>query len=301
MSGERVSALPLVREAQRRGYAVPAFNANGGTYDIARAALEAAQELAAPLIVQAYEPNLEYRGFGYSVDLLRSLMSELRITVPVAMQLDHGHSFESVVRAMHAGFTSVMLDASHKPLEANIAETRAVLRVARSIGVSVEAEVGYVKGNEPGKEEQPGFAPIPERPSTPGAKTSPDEAVRFVRETHVDMLAIAIGTIHGVFESQTDLDFGLLSTLRGRVSVPLVAHGTCGITMEDLSRLASGGMAKINFGEAFRMNYVRYFRQCSEELAHRWHPWRIMREVKDRLKRDMKELIRALGADGKAG
>ncbi len=296
-----VSARTLVGDAQCRGYAVPAFNTNGGTYDIARAALEAAQELNSPLIIQVYEPNLEYRGLLYSVDLLCSLIASLRITIPVAMQLDHGHGFESVVQAMHSGFTSVMLDASHEPLEVNIAETRAVLQAARPIGVSVEAEVGYVKGNEPGNEKLAGLAPIPEKPATAGAKTSLEEAARFVRETQVDMLAIAIGSIHGVYESQTDLDFELLSKLRGCVDAPLVAHGTCGISLEDLSRLASGGISKINFGEGFRMNYVRYFRQCSEELEHRWHPWRIMREVTNRLKNDMKELIRALDADGKAG
>jgi fructose-bisphosphate aldolase, class II len=295
-----LNAIPLVRDAQKRGYAVPAFNNNGGTYDIARAMLEAAQELNAPLIMQCYEPNLEYRGFRYSVELLRSLMAELHITVPVAMHLDHGHSFASAVQAMHAGYTSVMLDASHEPLDANIAETKAVLRVARSIGVSVEAEVGYVKGNEPKKEKPVGMAPLPKKPSTPGAKTSLEEAERFVRETEVDMLAVAIGSIHGCYESQTDLDFDLLSKLRSRLSVPLVAHGTCGISLEDLSRLAQTGMSKINFGEGFRMSYIRYFREYSEELEHMWHPWRIMREVKNRLKADMKELICALGAEGKA-
>lgn len=295
-----INAIPLVTDARRRDYAVPAFNTNGGTYDIARAALEAAQELDSPLILQAYEPNLEYRRFRFSVDLAESLCRDLQITVPIAIQLDHGHSFESTVQAMQAGFTSVMLDASHEPLEDNIAQTRAVIRVARAMGASVEAEVGYVKGNEPRKDRQIGCQPIPDRPSIPGAKTSVDEAQRFVRETGVDMLAVAIGSVHGVYQRQPDLDFELLSKLRSAVSVPLVAHGTCGISLEDLSRLATGGMAKINFGEPFRMNYIRYFRQLAEEMEHLWHPWRIMREVKNHLKKDMKQLIQALGADGKA-
>ena len=115
------------------------------------------------------------------------------------------------------------------------------------------------------------------------------------------MLAVAIGSIHGCYESQTDLDFELLAKLRGCVDVPLVAHGTCGISLEDLTRLAKGGMSKVNFGEGFRMNYIRYFRQYSEELEHMWHPWRIMREVKNRLKADMKELIRAVRRGGEGG
>lgn len=295
-----INALPLVTDARRRNYAVPAFNTNGGTYDIARAALEAAQELDSPLMLQAYEPNLEYRGFRFSIEVIESLVRDLHITVPIAIHLDHGHSFESAVRALQAGFTSVMLDASHEPLDVNIAKTLAVIKVARAMGATVEAEVGYVKGNEPKKEKQIGCRPVPEKPAVPGAKTLPEEAVRFVRETGVDMLAVAIGSVHGVYERQPDLDFGLLSALKDAVDVPLVAHGTCGISLGDLTRLATGGMSKINFGEPFRLNYIRGFRQLAEEMEHLWHPWRIMREVKNRLKKDMKDLIQALNADGKA-
>lgn len=294
------NAIPLVTHARENGYAVPAFNTNGGTYDIARAALEAAQDLHSPLILQVYEPNTEYRGMAFHVELTTSLVKDLGITIPLALHLDHGHSFGSVEQAIRSGFTSVMFDASHDPLEENIAQTRKVIQLAAGVGVSVEAEVGYVSGNEPAASKQIGCTEIPASPSFAGARTSPAEAVQFVRETHVDMLAVAVGSIHGVYQRQSALDFDLLAELRQKVEVPLVAHGTCGISNDDLSRLVFHGMAKINFGEPFRMNYIRYFRQLSEELEHRWHPWRIMREVKERLRSDMKQLILALGADGKA-
>ena len=159
-----VSAKPLVDAARKGGYAVPALNANGGTYDIARAALEACQELKSPCILQAYEPNLEYRGLKYFVELADFLCDELKITVPVALQIDHGKSFASALRAMQAGFTSFMFDASHDPLEENIRKTAKVVEAAKALGVSIEAEVGYVKGNEPKKEKLIGRIPVPEFP-----------------------------------------------------------------------------------------------------------------------------------------
>lgn len=295
-----VSATRMVLDARDAGYGVPALNTNGGTYDIARAALEASQELAAPLILQVYEPNCEYRGFRQFVNLTRFLCDELDITIPVALQLDHGHSFTSVMQAMHAGLTSVMFDASHEPLEENIAQTRTVVQAARALGASVEAEVGYVKGNEPTTAPPVGRTPVPEAPTVPPAKTDVDEAAAFVSEVDVDMLAVSVGTTHGVYRKQTGIDYDLLSALRCAVSVPLVQHGTSGISTDDLTRLTRAGMAKVNFGEPFRFNYINYFNELTDTSVHQWHAWRIMREVKNRLVEDMKDLIRACGADGKA-
>jgi len=295
-----ISAKSLVDDAREGGYAVPALNANGATYDIARAAMEAAQEMSSPLILQAYEPNLEYRGFGYFVKLAEILADELDITVPVALQVDHGHSFESALKAIKAGFTSFMFDASHYPLDENIARTRKVVEAARILGCSVEAEVGYVKGNEPKKGDLTGRVAVPEKPSIPPAKTDINEAVRFVNEVDVDMLAVSVGTTHGVYKTQTDIDFELLKALCDAVPVPLVQHGTCGISMDDVSKLVSHGMSKVNFGEPFRFNYIEYFNDLTDTMEHNWHAWRIMREIKDRLKKDMKEIIRAVGSEGKA-
>ncbi|MBT3379388.1 MAG: class II fructose-bisphosphate aldolase [Lentisphaerae bacterium] len=295
------SAGELVNEARAGGYAVPALNTNGGAYDITRAALEAAQAMQAPLILQVYEPNTAYRGFGTFVKTAGWLCDELDISVPVALQLDHGKSFESVVRAMGAGLTAVMIDASHDPLAENIAVTNRVIDVARSLGVTVEAEVGYVSGNEPKPDVQIGRVSVPERPPTAPGTTSVEEATAFVAQTRVDMLAVAIGTTHGVYQHQDDLNFELLGRIRDAVDVPLVMHGTSGISTENLSRLAQNGMAKINFGEPFRYNYIRYFNELTDGMEHLWHSWKIMQEVKNRLAADMEVLIKALGADGKAG
>ncbi len=295
-----VTAAQIVNDARDKGYAVPAFNANGSTYDIARAALEAARETGSPLILQSYEPNLEYRGAEYFVKMTALLCDELNITVPVALQLDHGHSLESTVKVMKAGFTSVMFDASHDPLEDNIRKTLEVIKIAEIMGCSVEAEVGYVKGNEPSKEKQIGRIAVPERPLISPAKTNIDEAKRFVKFVPVDMLAISVGTTHGVYETQDGIDFELLKKLRREIDIPLVQHGTCGISPEDISKLVKCGMSKVNFGEPFRFKYIEYFNELTDKMEHQWHAWRIMREIKNRLKADMIELIDVLGAAGKA-
>lgn len=110
------------------------------------------------------------------------------------------------------------------------------------------------------------------------------------------MLAVSVGTTHGVYERQSGIDFDLLETLRGAVNMPLVQHGTCGISNEDLSRLVKCGMTKINFGEPFRFGCIRHFNDLSNTMEHLRHPWKIMQVVKERLKTEMKELIKVLGA-----
>ena len=295
-----VNPLPMVVAAWEQGYAVPAFNTNGGDYDIVRAALEAAQELSAPMILQVYQPNAQYRGLRYCAALTRSLIEDLDIRVPVALHVDHGKDLAFCRQAMQAGFTSVMIDASHHPLEDNIRLTRQVIAAARRRKVAVEAEVGHVKGNEPPGHPQIGCIPAPPRPSLPPAKTVPADAVELVRRTHVDMLAVSVGSTHGGYQRQSGFDFKLLADLHRQIPVPLVMHGTCGISLKDLTRLARGGMAKINVGEPFRYNFIRHFLELSDEMEHMWHPWRILQEVKNRLGKEMRELIQAMGCDGKA-
>ena len=280
-----VNPADMVRNASEGGYAVPAFNSNGGSYDITRAAVEAAEELASPLIVQTYENNLEYRGFRHSARTTGLFLSGT--SVPIALQLDHGHSPASCLTALEAGYTSVMIDGSALPFEENVAVTRETVSSARGFGAAVEGEIGHITI----RAADGSYAAAP--------KTDVDEAARFARETGVDFLAVAIGTTHGLFESQTDIDFSLLQQLRARVDAPLVLHGTGGVPHDLLTRCVRCGIAKANFGEVFRAPYIDYFLEVSRTLDHEGHPWRIMQAVKDRVKGDMKQLIRALGAEGK--
>lgn len=281
-----LNAKQLCDQAAAKGFGIPALNNNGGTYDIGRAIFEAAEELQSPLIVQCYEPNLEYRGFDYAGQLLRFFAAQS--TVPVALALDHGKSPQSVLRAVKAGFTHVMIDYADQTLERNVRGTREILDLVRPLGISVEAEIGHIikSSDESGQR---------------AATVSVAEAREFASQVDVDLLAVAVGTTHGIFKEQHGIDFELIPKLRSAVKPPLVLHGTCGVSLEDISRCVKAGMTKINFGEGLRMNYIRYFNELSQTLNHEHHVWRIARAAKDRLKQDLKEIIRAVGSEGKAG
>jgi len=280
-----VNSKQICDQAIAQGFAVPALNTNGGTYDITRAIIEAAEELQSPLIIQCYEPNLEYRGYDYAGMLIKFLARET--TVPISIALDHGKSPDSLQRAVKAGFTHVMIDYAEQSLKENAQGTREIINMVRPLGVSVEAEVGHII-----------------KSSDAEGRRAPTATVQEVREflsmVDVDLLAVAVGTTHGIFKEQKTINFDLISQMRAATKVPLVLHGTCGVSMADITRSVKAGMTKINFGEGLRMNYIRYFNEYTKSLDHEHHAWRIMRACKDRTKEDVKEIIRAVGSEGKA-
>ena len=279
------NAKQLCDQAAAKGFAIPALNNNGGSVEIGRAIIEACEELQSPLIIQEYEPNLEYRGFDFAGQLIRTLAADT--TIPMAIALDHGKTPQSILRAVRAGFTHVMIDYAHKPIEENARLTKEIIELVRPLGISVEAEIGHIIiSSDASKQRAP--------------KITVEEAVEFVSLVDVDLLAIANGSTHGIFKKQTGLDFKLMSRVRAAVKQPLVQHGTSGISMRDISKLVKAGMTKINFGEGLRMNYIQYYNDFTRTLKHEHHDWRIARAAKDRLKKDIKEIIQAVGSDGKA-
>jgi len=280
-----VNAKHLCDQAAGKGFGIPALNTNGGTYDITRAIIEAAEELQSPLIIQCYEPNLEYRGYDYAGMLIKFLASEC--SIPVAIALDHGKTPASILRAVRAGFTHVMIDYAHEPLDKNARGTREIIDLVRPLGISVEAEVGnIIKSSDVSKKRAP--------------TTNVKEVKAFTSKVDVDLLAVAVGTTHGIFKEQNGIDFKLISQLSAATRQPLVLHGTCGVSMEDITRCVKAGMTKINFGEGLRMNYIRYFNELTQSSNHEHHAWRIMRAAKDKTKEDVKRIIRAVGSEGKA-
>jgi len=279
------NAKHLCDQAAAKGFGIPALNNNGGTYDIGRAIIEAAEELQSPLIIQCYEPNLEYRGFDYAGQLIRFLAAAT--TVPLVIALDHGKNPVSVLRAVKAGFTHVMIDYADRPLEQNVRGTQEIINLVSPLGISVEAEIGHIIKSSDASSQR-------------AATVSVAEAKEFTAKVDVDLLAVAVGTTHGIFKEQHGIDLGLISKIHSAVKPPLVLHGTCGVSMADISRSVKAGMTKINFGEGLRMNYIRYFNEFSQTLNHEHHVWRIARAAKDRLKEDIKEIIRAVGSEGKA-
>ena len=248
---------------------------------------------------------LDYRAFaqevvrkGLTCKHLRTInMDEYLDDNDALISRDHPLSFR---RFMEETFFRQLPEQS-RPLPENIVETQKVLAYARRKGVTVEAEIGYVQGNEPPRRSMVGRYAIPEKPHVEPAKMRVEQAVDFVEQTGADMLAVNIGTTHGCYHLQDEIDYELLAELRNRLDIPLVQHGTGGIAKESLSRLAQTGMNKINFGEPFRFNYINYFCELADSMEHLWHPWKIMRENKDKIKMDMIELIEALGSCQQAG
>ncbi len=223
----------ILRAAARSGYAVGAFNVVN--LDFLEGILNTATRCKSPVILNIAEVHFRYVDLDQIVPVI--LRAADKVSVPVALNLDHGLTFEAIMRAIRCGFTSVMFDGSKLPLEENIERTRQVVKMCHALDISVEAELGHVAGGEGSRE---GTAVERE------FFTKPAEAIRFVRETNVDALAIAFGSVHGRFKGDPKLDFDLLDEIRRHVGIPLVLHGGSGISDNDFRKAISLGIAKIN-------------------------------------------------------
>jgi ketose-bisphosphate aldolase len=280
-----LNAKQLCDVAAAKGFGVPALNNNGGSYDIGRAIIESCEELQSPLIIAEYEPNLEYRGYDWAGMVIKFLAADT--TIPMAIALDHGKTPQSIMRAVRAGFTHVMIDYADQPLDKNVRGTQQIIDLVRPLGISVEAEIGHIIKSSDASDQR-------------GGTVSVEEAKEFASKVDVDLLAVANGSTHGIFKEQHGMDFNLIPKIRAAVKMPLVQHGTCGISMADITKLVKAGMTKINFGEGMRMSYIQYYNDLTRTLKHEHHDWRIARAAKDKLKEDLKEIIRACGSEGKA-
>lgn len=282
---EFCNARDIVNTARDKGFAVPALNGNGANYDITRAIIEKADEMESPLIVQSYDNNIQYRGYKYFSELVKFLARELDVDIPIAIMLDHGNSMESIMAAVRAGFTGVMVDCEGLSFEQNVELVNRVSELVKPLDVAVEAEVSEIV-----KTDDPNDVPL----------TDPSEVQNFVEATDADLLAVAIGSAHGIFDEQNYLDFQRLEEIDSVTDLPLVLHGTCGLKLELVSKAAQGGMDKINFGEVFRLNYIRYYKEFADTLDHEGHTWRISKACMEKTKDDVGEIIEALGSAGKA-
>jgi len=281
-----VDAATLVRHAHRHRYAVVQINTNGGTYDITRAIIESAEEERSPVILGAYEANLQYRGYDYAAMQMRFFAE--RASVPVAIHLDHGSTLDACRKAIDAGFTSVMIDGSHLPLDQNIALASHAVALAKPHNVSVEAEVGELQKLNPDGSM-----------SEVKNLSSPDDVSRMSRETGIGFLAVGIGNAHGFYKDVPNIRFDLLEKLAAASAVPLVLHGTTGLCDDTISRCVSMGMAKANLGTLIRTRWVEHTAAVIAERKHNNHPWRVGLAVKDRLKPDIRHILQITGSSGR--
>lgn len=230
-----VTLRKILSEAKEKQYAVGAFD----TFDpiCTEAILTAAEEKNVPVILMVCDYSFDQPNAELFMSATRARCCAS--TVPVCMHLDHGPSFEAVMKAIHFGCSSVMIDGSLLPFEENIALTKKVVEVAHACGVSVEAEIGHVAGHEGNTNDG--------NTADETAYTRLEDAVSFYEQTGVDALAVAVGTVHGIYKGKPKLNFELLSAIREKIPVPLVLHGGSGLEPQNYRDAIANGICKVNF------------------------------------------------------
>jgi fructose-bisphosphate aldolase class II len=273
-----VNLASILEPAVDADYGVASFNVFG--WEDARAVVDAAEECGAPVILSA---NLDFVRF-MPVELIAHMFRALAegASVSVCAHLDHSYDIGAVLRAVEAGFTSVMYDGSQLPIDDNIAGTRRVAAVAHRQGCSVEAEIGSVPYAEG-------------RDHIKSALTEVGEAVRIVEETGLDALAVSVGNVHRLKKPGAKIDFDRIKEIQAAVRVPLVIHGTSGIAESDLARLTQMRIAKFNVGTSLRQAFGRGLRDALAKDPERFDRLEIMRDAMPHLKQEAARVIRVLG------
>lgn len=239
-----VSLKELMKDAERGGYAVGAFNVSN--LESLMAIMQAAEETGRGVILNYAEVHAPFLSMEQAALIM--LDAAKKAKVPVCVHLDHGSSMESCIQAIRLGFTSVMLDASAEDYETNVRETKEIVRLAHSVGVTVEAELGHIFSSDMGLAESPKEAETLESfDSAEDVYTDPATAKDFVERTGVDVLAIAFGTTHGIYTKKPKLDLERITKIKEAVDIPFVMHGGSGLSKEEFQTAIRNGIRKINY------------------------------------------------------
>ena len=285
-----VSATEMLKKAKAGHYAVGQFNINN--LEWTKSVLLTAQELNSPVILGVSEGAGKYMtGFKTVAAMVKAMDEELGITVPVALHLDHG-SYEGCYKCIKAGFTSIMFDGSHYPIEENVAKTTELVHVAHALGLSIEAEVGSIGGEEDG---------------VVGAGECADpEECKMVADLGVDMLAAGIGNIHGKYpENWAGLSFETLDAIQQKTGVmPLVLHGGTGIPEDMIKKAIDLGVSKINVNTECQLSFQEATRKYIEEgkdlQGKGFDPRKLLAPGAEAIRATVKEKMELFGSIGKA-
>jgi len=258
-----VTSKELLLDAQKNGYAVGAFNTNN--LEVTHAIIRAAEAQKAPILIAISAGALKYAG----VEFLPMIVAQAArlASVPVAIHLDHGPDFATVMQSLRTGFTSIMRDASKLPYAGNVAEVRKVVEACHALDIPVEAEIGKIGGAEE-------HVVVSEREAT---MSDPDECVRFVEDAGFDFLAVAIGNAHGFYKGEPKLDFARLEAIAEKVSVPLVLHGASGIPDHQITMAVERGICKINIDTEIRNAFVRSIQKFVAENPDQIDPRKVFK------------------------
>lgn len=276
----------MLEQAKKNHYAVAHFNINN--LEWTKFILEVCQETNTPVILGVSEGAIKHMGGYITVSrMVQGLLQDLDITIPVSLHLDHGSSFETCKKAIDAGFTSVMIDASKYILEENIRITKQVVQYAHANGVTVEAEIGAVGGEEDGIANELAYAKV-------------EEAEKLVEESGIDFLAPALGSVHGIYKGEPKLDFVRMKKIQELTNLPLVLHGGSGIPDEVIKKAISCGICKINVNTELQMAWAKKIREYLEKDLKVYDPRKIIKSGETALKQIVREKIILFGCIGKA-
>lgn len=299
----------LYADANKNFYAIGQFNVNN--LEFVQAAIEAAVESKAPIILAASTSAIKYAGIDYLLAMVKT--GSANASVPIVLHLDHGATYEDAKMCVDAGFTSVMIDGSHLPFEQNVELTRKVVEYAHPRGVSVEAELGRLGGIEDDVKVDAKDAHL----------TDPEQAVEFANKTGVDALAVAVGTSHGAykFKGEAKLDFDRISIIKKKTNMPLVLHGASGVPENLTEKIAKYGgklpgakglpdeayvkavkcgINKINIDTDLRLTFIAEIRQVLSESPQEIDPRKILGPARKAIKETIKNKIALLGSAGRA-
>jgi fructose-bisphosphate aldolase class II len=276
----------MLNKARENNYAVPQLNINN--LEWAKYILEECEENKSPVILGVSEGAAKYMGgFRTVYNLVCGLVYDLNITVPVAVHLDHAKSVDSCKRAIDAGFTSVMIDASSYPIEENIKITKEVVDYAHLKNVTVEAEIGHVGGIEDNVIANILYARL-------------EDCIRLVSETNIDSLAPALGSAHGFYKGAAKIDLERLKNIKDNIAVPLVLHGGTGIDDATISNCIKNGVSKININTELQATWAQAVRKFLNNDAVVYDPRKIIGSGESSLKTSALEKISLFKSNNKA-
>lgn len=265
----------MLKKAKKEKYAIAQFNINN--LEWTKFILEECNQLEVPVILGVSESAVKHMG-GYNVvvNIVKSLIKDLNIVIPVCLHLDHGKSIDECIKAIDAGFTSVMIDVSKKSLQENITATRNVVEYAHKNKVTVEAEIGYI--GESSDESLMTNATL-------------EDCIKIYEGTDIDALAPALGSVHGFYKKEPNLDFEKMSQIKEYLPIPLVLHGGTGIPKEDIKKAINSGISKININTELQNVWSKAVRKYLEENSEVYDPRKIINSGETAIKNKIKEFI----------
>lgn len=265
----------LLENAYENKNAIAQFNINN--LEWTKYILEECEQLKTPVILGVSEGAIKYMGGAKVVsNIVTSLIEELNITINVALHLDHGSSLSVCQDCINAGFTSVMIDGSHLPLEENINLTKKVVEYAYPRNVTVEGEIGLIGGQE-------------DNISASNTNAKLEDVIKFVNETHIDSVAPALGSVHGPYQKEPNLDFDTMKKISNSINIPLVLHGGSGIPDTMIKKAIQCGTAKINVNTELQQAWNEGVRDYIKNNPNVYDPRKIISSGEKNLKKVVKE------------